>query len=81
MRVKCPWDISLLATNECSRRKKKEGISSSKSAKYKACLIAKDYNQKEGVNSNEVLSSTVNHTESHLYTYVSRNGFLVRFGA
>ena len=67
MRVKCPWDISLLAVNECSRRKKKEGISGSKSAKYKACLIAKDYNQKEGVNSNEVLSSAVNHTFIHMF--------------
>ena len=41
--------------------KRNEGIPRVKNARFKACLVAKGYTQKKGVNFNEVFSLVVKH--------------------
>lgn len=42
--------------------KRKEGIPGIEDAKYKACLVAKGYSQKKGVDFNDIFSPVVKHT-------------------
>ncbi|KAK3021443.1 hypothetical protein RJ639_045632 [Escallonia herrerae] len=42
--------------------KKKEGILGMKDARYKACLVAKDFTQAEGIDYNEIFFLVVKHT-------------------
>ena len=42
--------------------KKKEGISPAEGVKYKAGVVARDFNQREGVDYNEIFSPVVRHT-------------------